>query len=113
MTTKAELFAIRYSINWTIYFPNIKKIFVVTDSIYTARRIFNLLSHLYQSQSAAILGELQQEFFKRNNNNSIKFWNCSNNHKWPLHENVDKETKEFNQRIQYFAYFPMQIITGL
>ena len=48
-TTKAELFTIRYSINQAIYCPNVKKIFVVTDSIHTARRIFDLSSHLYQS----------------------------------------------------------------
>jgi len=89
-TIKAELFTIRCGINQAIYLFNIKKIFVVTDSIHTARRIFNLSSHPYQSQSAVILGELQ-EFFKRNNNNSIKFWNCSSNH-----ESADKETKEFN-----------------
>ena len=79
-TIKAKLFTIRCGINQAIYLFNIKKIFVVTDSIHTARRIFNSSSHLYQSQSAIILGELQ-EFFKRNNNNSIKFWNCSSNHK--------------------------------
>ena len=59
MTTEAELFAIRCSINQAIHLPNIKKIFVVMDSIYTARRIFDLLlSHPYQFQSAAILREL-------------------------------------------------------
>jgi len=48
MTTETELFTIRYSINQAIHLPNIKKIFVVMDSIYTTRRIFNsLLSHLY------------------------------------------------------------------
>jgi len=48
MTTKTELFTIRYSINQAIHLPNIKKIFVVMDFIYTARRIFNSLSsHLY------------------------------------------------------------------
>jgi len=72
MTTKAELFAIRCSINQAIHLPNIEKIFIVIDSIHIARRIFDSLSHPYQSQSAAILGELRN-FFKRNINSSIKF----------------------------------------
>ena len=59
MTTKAELFTIRCGINQAIHLFNIKKIFVVTDFIHTAKKIFNLSSYLYQSQSAAILGELQ------------------------------------------------------
>jgi len=84
MTTEAELFAIRHGINQAIHLPNIKKIFIVIDSIHAARRIFDSLSYLYQSQLAAILGELR-EFFKRNINNSIKFWDCPSNHKWPLY----------------------------
>jgi len=95
MTTEAELFAIRCGINQAIHLPNIKKIFIVIDSIHAAKRIFDSSSHPYQSQSAAILGELR-EFFKRNINNSIKFWDCSSNHKWPLYKRVDKETKELN-----------------
>ena len=79
MATEAELFAIRCSINQAIYLLNTKKIFVVMDSIYTARRIFDLLSsHPYQFQSAAILKELRK-FFKRNINNSIKFCDCPSN----------------------------------
>ena len=84
MTTEAELFAIRCGINQAIHLPNIKKIFFVINSIHASRRIFDSSSHLYQSQLAAILGELR-EFFKRNINNSIKFWDCSSNHKWPLY----------------------------
>ena len=59
MTTKAELFTIRCGINQTIHLSNVKKIFVVTDFIHTARKFFNSSSHLYQSQSATILGELK------------------------------------------------------
>ena len=93
MTTEAELFAIRCGINQAIHLPNVKKIFVVMDSIHAARRIFDSSSHPCQSQSAAISGELRV-FFKRNNNSSIEFWGCPSNHKWPLHKRVDKETKE-------------------
>ena len=73
MTTKAKLFAIRYSINQAIYLPNVNKIFVITDFIHVARRIFDSLSYLYQIQLVAIFGELR-EFFQKDNSNSIEFW---------------------------------------
>jgi len=43
---------------------------------------------------AAISGELR-EFFHKDGNNSIEFWNCLSNHNWSLHDIVDKETKKF------------------
>jgi len=64
ITTKAKLFMIRCKINQAIHLPNVSKILVITGSIHMARRIFDLTSHLYQAQSAAISGELR-EFFKR------------------------------------------------
>jgi len=45
--TKAKLFAIRCGINQAIDIPNIKYIIIVTDSLYVAKRIFNLLLHPY------------------------------------------------------------------
>jgi len=44
---------------------------------------------------ATISGELR-EFFHKDGNNFIEFWNCSSNYKWLLHHIVDKETKKFN-----------------
>jgi len=86
---------IRCKINQAIHLPNVSKILVITGSIHMARRIFDLTSHLYQAQSAAISGELR-EFFKRASSNSINFWDCPSNCKWLLHNTVDQETKEFN-----------------
>jgi len=37
-----------------------------------------------------------REFFQKNNNNSIKFWDCPSKYKWSLHDTVDKETKKFD-----------------
>jgi len=93
--TEAELFAIRCSINQASNFDNMSKIIVVTDSIHTARKIFELFVYLYQVQSAAILSNLHS-FFKHHENNSIKFWECPSHLKWYLHNEVDKETKTFN-----------------
>ena len=95
ITTKAKLFMIRCRINQAIHLPNFSKILVITDSIHVARRIFDLTSHLYQAQSAAISGELR-EFFKKASSNSINLWDCPSNCKWLLHNTVDQETKEFN-----------------
>ena len=62
LSTNAKLFVIRYSINQAIHLSNINHIFVITDSIYTAKIIFDSSSHLYQIHLAAIFCELR-EFF--------------------------------------------------
>ena len=94
-TTEAELFTIRCSINQASHIPNINCIFVITDSIHAAKRIFDLSSHPYQIHSAAISLELR-EFFKKDSNNCIEFWNFSSNQNWSLHSLVDTDTKKFN-----------------
>ena len=48
ISTEAELFAIRCSINQASNIDSISKIVVVTDSIYVARKIFDLSIYLYQ-----------------------------------------------------------------
>ena len=73
MSTEAELFAIRCSINQASSVDNISKIIIVTDSIHVARKIFNYLPHLYQIHTTAILEELCL-FFSKNLVNSIEFW---------------------------------------
>ena len=65
---------------------------VITDSLYTIRRIFDSLVYLYQIHSAAISQELR-EFFSKNTHNHIKFWDCPSKKKWPLYYSVDKDTK--------------------
>jgi len=75
-STEAELFAIRCGINQASTKKDISKIIVVTDSIHTAKKIFDPSSHLYQIHVVAILNEIQ-EFFVNNQNNLIKFWEYS------------------------------------
>ena len=72
-STEAKLFAIKCGINQATSNNNIFKIVVITDSIHTAKRIFNLSSHVLQIQSMAILGDLHH-FFSKDLNNSIEFW---------------------------------------
>ena len=75
-STKAKLFAIRYSINQAVQVLNPTHIIVITNTIHSARRIFNSLFHSYQLQLITISQDLRI-FFNKNSNNSINFWNCS------------------------------------
>jgi len=95
ISTKAELFTIRYGINQAIQISDINHITIIIDAIYAAYCIFNLLVYLYQLQVIAILKVLR-EFFNKNSSNSIEFWDCPSNDNWSLHSAVDKEMKKFN-----------------
>ena len=96
---KAKLFTIKYGINQATYLLNVKRIVVISDSIHTAKRIFDFSTYLYQIHSTAILCKLRQ-FFKRNSSSSIEFWNCPNWCNWSPHLIVNKETK----KIQSYSY---------
>ena len=93
-STEVKLFVLRCSINQASYLLNINHIFVITNSLHATKRIFDSSSYLYQIQSAAISGKLR-EFFHKDGNNSIGFWDCLSNQNWSLHNIVDKETKKF------------------
>ena len=86
---EVELFALRYGINQATCINNISKIIVVTDSIHTVKRIFDLSVYSFQVQSAAVLFDLCY-FFNCQANNSIEFWECSSCLKWHLHNEVNK-----------------------
>ena len=58
-STEAELFAIRCGINQVCGKNNISKIIVITDSIHTAKKIFDSKFHPYQLHMIAILQELR------------------------------------------------------
>ena len=74
-SSEAELFAMRCGINQACNKNNISKIIVITDSIHSAKCIFDSSSHPLQSHSAAILSKLHL-FFNKSQDNSIKFWEC-------------------------------------
>ena len=90
-TMEAELFVIRYSINQACGINNVSKIIVVTDSIHTAKKIFDSGSHPYQIHSAAILSKLYT-FFSSNESNIIEFWECPSKLRWRLHSDIDKNS---------------------
>jgi len=99
-STEAELFAIRCGINQACSNDIISKIIIITDSIHTAKKIFDSESHPFQLHTAAILYELR-EFFNSNCNNSIEFWECPSRLKWRLHHDVDKDSKSFHPTPSY------------
>jgi len=55
---EAELFAIRYGINQATANCDVSKIIVITDSIHTAKKIFDSSSHPFQKHLVAILNDL-------------------------------------------------------
>ena len=91
-TAKAKLFAIWCGINQAVADLNVKHIVVITDSLYIARKILNSFTHLYQIYLAAISIELG-EFFSKDSQNYIEFWDCSSKQQWVLYQLVNKETK--------------------
>ena len=103
-STEAELFAIRCSINQACAINNVSKIIVVTDSIHTAKKIFDSGSHPHQIHSAAILSKLRT-FFSSNESNTIEFWECPSKLRWRLHSDVDKDSRSFSSLPSY----PMKI----
>ena len=80
-TTEAELFTIRCGINQAIHIANVSCIIVITDAIHSAKKIFDSSPHPYQVQSIAIVKDLR-DFFKRNSDNLIVFWECPSKAKW-------------------------------
>jgi len=101
ISSEAKIFVIRCSINQAIQIPKISHIIVITDSIYVANQIFDLIIHLYQHQSI-IISKYLWLFFNKHSLNSVKFWNCPSNSNWSLYTLVDKETK--NLILHHYFY---------
>ena len=105
-TTKAELFMIHCGINQAVTNSDVNYIVIITNSLYTAKRIFDSLVHPYQIYSAAISQELR-EFFSKDSCNCIEFLNCPSKQKWPLYYSVDKDTKRivFTPSFSYKSFW--------
>ena len=94
-STEAEFFTIRCGINQASHLQDIFKIIVVTNSIHTAKKIFNPSSYPLQKQAALILNDLR-DFFNCHHENIVEFCECPSKSKWNLHKYVDIENKSFN-----------------
>jgi len=75
ISTKGELFTIRYSINQAVNLLRISKIIIITNSLHAAKKIFDSSIHPFQVYLVAISKELRKFF--STNNNFIVFWECS------------------------------------
>jgi len=75
-----ELFALRYGINQAIQIPGFSHIIIITDVLHVVQKLFDFSIYLYQLQLIAISKDLGA-FFNIYLNNSIEFWNCSNDEK--------------------------------
>ena len=93
-STEAKLITIRCRINQATNHDFISTITIVTDSIHTARKIFNPSSHPFQNHVVSILKKLYS-FFLHHPDNCIKFWECPSCSKWHLYKVVVSETKSF------------------
>ena len=85
---EAKLFSIRYGINQATNISGLSKIIVITNSIHTAKRIFDSSSHPFQINL--------EKIFLLSTNNSTEFWECLSCCNWPLYKMVDRETKQFH-----------------
>ena len=99
-TTEAKLFAIRCGINQTIGILYIKHIVVITDSLHAAKKIFNSSLYSYQIHSAAIACKLR-EFFNKDTDNHIEFWDCPSKKNQHLHSVVNKNTRSFKALVSF------------
>ena len=97
---EVELFAIRCSINQAYIKENMSKIIIVTNSIHAVKKIFDSKLHPFQSHTVAILNELRN-FFIKDRENSIEFWECPSRLKWRFHKDIDKDSKSFNPTPSY------------
>ena len=63
--------------------------------MHAAKKIFNSSIYPYQIQLSTISKGLV-EFFKKDQHNTIEFWDCPSCKNWTLHCFVDRETKKFD-----------------
>ena len=89
-SSKAELFAVRCSINQAIQFSEISCSYYWFNLCGTLD--FWFIYSSYQQQSIAISKDLWL-FFNKQPSNSTEFWDCLSNSKWSLHTLVDKKQK--------------------
>jgi len=59
-STEAKLFAIRCSINQATNLSDIEKIIIIINAIHFAKKIFDLLSHPFQTHVVSISGKLRK-----------------------------------------------------
>ena len=97
---EAETFTIRYGISKATTLEEINWIIVITDFIQCIQKLFDTSNYSLQGHTIA-MSHCLRAFFKKNPANSIHFWNCSSDNRWPLHHKVDTQTKSLQLPIQH------------
>jgi len=92
ISTEAKIFAIRCCISQVSQTQGITYIVIITNAISATKRIFDTSLYPYQLHSIVIFNNLKK-FFNKNSSNTISFWNCSSDNKWPPHLLVNKKLK--------------------
>jgi len=68
------------------------KITIITDTIYRAQKMFNILLHPYKTLVIPIIEKIYN-FFAKSPDNIITIWYCPTSLKWKLHKDVDNDVK--------------------
>jgi len=95
MPIEAELMSMCISLIPALDNPNTCDITVVTDSIYTARKILESKMSPFQKSILPIAIQIKA-FLSRSNRNAIHFWQCPKKAEWPQHKLVDDQVKASN-----------------
>jgi len=74
---------------------NIHDIIVITDSIATAKKIFESKTDPLQNMFIPVTSAIDS-FFRKDGRNKIQFWFCPSKAKWPKHKLVDNQVKANN-----------------
>ena len=70
------------------------------DSIQCVQKLFDTSNHSLQGHTIAI-SHCLGVFFSKNPANSIQFWDCPSDNRWPLHHRFDSQTKSLRLPIKY------------
>jgi len=95
MSVEAELMAIRLGLIPVMEKENVHDIILITDSIVTAKKIFESKIDPLQNIFIPVISVVNF-FFKRDGKNKIQFWFCPSKAKWPKHQLVDDQVKADN-----------------
>jgi len=80
---------------------NVHNIIVITDSIATAKKVFESKTDLLQNMFIPVTSAIDS-FFRKDGRNKIQFWFCPSKAKWPKHKLVNDQIKANN----YTPIFP-------
>ena len=94
-SVEAKLMAIHLGLIPAMDKKNIHDIIVITNSITTAKKIFESRSNPLQNIYIPVISAVNS-FFRKGSRNKIQFWFCPSKAKWPKHQLIDDQVKADN-----------------